>query len=247
MKAFSAHAMLRLAADEGLDLLAASGGEVDACMRAGIAPARIALHGRNKSDDELEQAIEARVGLLIADGLDEIRRVDAFARTAGIVQPFLIRVNPGVRVDTHESIATGHESTAFGLPRPNAAATIAAPPRSQLPVPRAPGARRLQCPPRNRSCASWTCWSRWRGGCAKHRGIAVEMIDIGGGFAITYTNKRTPSIAESRRPNDVSGCRAASGFSRCRRSRPSPEEHRRQPRISLYRVGDRRTLGEAGP
>ena len=52
VKAFSAHAMLRLAADEGLDLLAASGGEVEACVRAGVAPARIALHGRNKSDEE---------------------------------------------------------------------------------------------------------------------------------------------------------------------------------------------------
>src|SRR6185295_3361668 len=76
VKAFSAHAMLRLAADEGLDLLAASGGEVDACMRAGVASVRIALHGRNKSDDELELAIGVRVGLLIADGLEEIRRFD---------------------------------------------------------------------------------------------------------------------------------------------------------------------------
>src|SRR6185295_14969728 len=77
VKAFSAHAMLRLAADEGLDLLAASGGEVD-----------------------------------------------AFAGAAGVVQPFLLRVNPGVRVDTHESIATGHESTAFGVPVAEASSTI---------------------------------------------------------------------------------------------------------------------------
>jgi diaminopimelate decarboxylase len=94
VKAFSAHAMLRLAADEGLDLLAASGGEVDACMRAGVASVRIALHGRNKSDDELELAIGVRVGLLIADGLEEIRRFDAFAGAAGVVQPFLLRAEP---------------------------------------------------------------------------------------------------------------------------------------------------------
>ena len=126
VKAFSAHAMLRLAADEGLDLLAASGGEVEACVRAGVAPARIALHGRNKSDEELELAIRVRVGLLIADGLDELRRLDALAEAAGVVQPFLLRVNPGVRVDTHESIATGHESTAFGVPAVAAPATVAA-------------------------------------------------------------------------------------------------------------------------
>ena len=91
--------MLRMAVDEGLDLLAATGGEVEACVRAGVAPARVAFHGRNKSDDELALAVRARVGLVIADGLDELRRLDGFAGAAGIVQPFLLRVNPGLRVD----------------------------------------------------------------------------------------------------------------------------------------------------
>ena len=68
VKAFSAHAMLRLAVSEGLDLLAASGGEVEASVRAGVPPARVAFHGRNKSDDELALAVRARVGLVIADG-----------------------------------------------------------------------------------------------------------------------------------------------------------------------------------
>ena len=62
VKAFSAHAMLRLAVDEGLDLLAATGGEVEACMRAGVPPARVAFHGRNKSDDELALAVRAARG-----------------------------------------------------------------------------------------------------------------------------------------------------------------------------------------
>ena len=126
VKAFSAHAMLRLAVDEGLDLLAASGGEVEACVRAGVPPARVAFHGRNKSDDELALAVRVGVGLVIADGLDELRRLDAFAGAAGIVQPYLLRVNPGIRVDTHESIATGHESTAFGVPAAAVPETVAA-------------------------------------------------------------------------------------------------------------------------
>ena len=116
VKAFTAHALLRLAIDEGLDLLAASGGEVEACLRAGAPASRIALHGRNKSEEELELAVGSRIGLVIADGADELGRLDAIAAAAGVVQPFLLRVNPGVRVDTHEAIATGHESTAFGTP-----------------------------------------------------------------------------------------------------------------------------------
>ena len=41
VKAFTGHAMLRLAVEEDLDLLCASGGEMQACLRAGISAARI--------------------------------------------------------------------------------------------------------------------------------------------------------------------------------------------------------------
>src|SRR6185295_7821298 len=193
VKAFSAHAMLRLAADEGLDLLAASGGEVEACVRAGVATARIALHGRNKSDEELELAIRARVGLVIADGLDELRRLDAFAEAAGIVQPFLLRVNPGVRVDTHEAIATGHESTAFGVPATAAPGTVAA--AASLPHLRFLGLHAhigSQVPTTEPFLRELDVLVALTSRLREDHGIAVEMLDMGGGFATTYTDERVP-------------------------------------------------------
>src|SRR5215207_2200913 len=92
VKAFSAHSVLRVVLDEGLDLLASTGGEVEACLRAGAPPARIVLHGNAKTDVELELAIEAGVGLVVADGADELRRLDAVARARDRVQPVLLRV-----------------------------------------------------------------------------------------------------------------------------------------------------------
>ena len=103
VKAFTAHAMLRLALDEGLDLLAATGGEVQACLRAGAPASRVVLHGNAKSDEELALAVDAGVGLVISDGLDELQRLDGFAREAGRVQPVLLRVVPEVEVRTHEA------------------------------------------------------------------------------------------------------------------------------------------------
>ena len=114
VKAFTAHAMLRLALDEGLDLLAATGGEVQACLRAGAPASRVVLHGNAKSDEELALAVDAGVGLVISDGLDELQRLDGFAREAGRVQPVLLRVVPEVEVRTHEAIATGHDASKFG-------------------------------------------------------------------------------------------------------------------------------------
>ena len=87
VKAFTAHAVLRIVLDEGLDLLVATGGELEACLRAGAPPSRIVFHGNAKTDAELAAAAEARVGLVVADGLDELRRLDRIARAAGTVQP----------------------------------------------------------------------------------------------------------------------------------------------------------------
>jgi diaminopimelate decarboxylase len=114
VKAFSAHSVLRVVLDEGLDLLASTGGEVEACLRAGAPAARIVLHGNAKTDAELELAIEAGLGLVIADGADELRRLDAVARSRGRAQPVLLRVVPEVEVETHEAIATGHDASKFG-------------------------------------------------------------------------------------------------------------------------------------
>ena len=114
VKAFSAHAALRIVLDEGLDLLASTGGEVEACLRAGAPAGRIVMHGNAKTDAELELAVGAGLGLMIADGLDELRRLDTVARERGRVQPVLLRVVPQVEVETHEAIATGHDASKFG-------------------------------------------------------------------------------------------------------------------------------------
>jgi diaminopimelate decarboxylase len=114
VKAFTSHAMIRLVLEEGLDLLSATGGEVQACLRAGAPAARIVFHGNAKTDAELELAVGAGVGLVIADGTDELRRLDAVARRLDRVQRVLLRVVPDVEVRTHEAIATGHDASKFG-------------------------------------------------------------------------------------------------------------------------------------
>ncbi|MGE5226813.1 MAG: diaminopimelate decarboxylase family protein, partial [Planctomycetaceae bacterium] len=115
IKAFTAHAVIRLALEEGLDLLCASGGELDACLRAAAPPERLMLHGNAKTDDELRLAVGAGIGAVIVDSPVELARLDAIAREAGRVQPVLLRVLPQVEVQTHEKIATGHAASKFGI------------------------------------------------------------------------------------------------------------------------------------
>ncbi|MGH2662114.1 MAG: diaminopimelate decarboxylase [Actinomycetota bacterium] len=116
VKAFPLRALIRIALEEGLGLLAATGGEVDACLRAGAPGGSIVFHGNNKLDAEIEEAVRARVGDLIVDNAEELRRIADRAEIAGIAQAVLLRVAPGVDVDAHEFVKTGAPDTKFGVP-----------------------------------------------------------------------------------------------------------------------------------
>lgn len=81
-KAFLSTHAARWAAEEGLNIDTASGGELAIALAAGIDPARIGLHGNNKSDEEIRRAVELGVGRIIADSVEEIERISA-CRWAG--------------------------------------------------------------------------------------------------------------------------------------------------------------------
>ena len=114
-KAYAAPWLFALFAREGLGVDVVSGGELALALRSGFAPDRIYLHGNNKSDDELSAALDARIGHIVVDNLDEIDRLGALAAARHIRQPILLRVGPAVEVHTHEHLATGVPDTKFGL------------------------------------------------------------------------------------------------------------------------------------
>ena len=114
-KAFLCSEIARWVAQEGLSLDVASGGELAVAIHAGFPADRIALHGNNKSVDELTMAVKAGVGYVVVDSLAEIERLDAVAEEAGVCQDVMVRLTVGVEAHTHEYIATAHEDQKFGL------------------------------------------------------------------------------------------------------------------------------------
>src|SRR3954451_241955 len=58
-KAFPSTAAYRLLVEEGLSVDVASGGELYLALKAGFPPERIYMHGNNKSDAEIEYAVES--------------------------------------------------------------------------------------------------------------------------------------------------------------------------------------------
>jgi diaminopimelate decarboxylase len=111
-KAAPITAIDRLLAELGLSVDVASGGELHMALRAGFDPARIYLHGNNKTEAELRYAIEAGVGHVIVDSFAEIARLDAMLDRP---QDVLIRVTPGILPSTHTYVQTGGLDSKFGF------------------------------------------------------------------------------------------------------------------------------------
>ncbi|GAA2721762.1 MULTISPECIES: diaminopimelate decarboxylase [Streptomyces] len=114
-KAFLSRAIVRWLYEEGLNLDVCSGGELVTALDAGMPAERIALHGNNKSTEEITRAVEAGVGRIVVDSFQELARVAYIAERAGRRQRVQIRVTVGVEAHTHEFIATAHEDQKFGL------------------------------------------------------------------------------------------------------------------------------------
>ncbi len=124
-KAFLCTEIARWVDEEGLSLDVASGGELAVALHADFPAERIALHGNNKSVDELTAAVKAGVGHIVLDSMTEIDRLDDIAGAAGVVQDVLVRVTVGVEAHTHEFISTAHEDQKFGLSLASGAAMAA--------------------------------------------------------------------------------------------------------------------------
>ncbi|MBQ2682199.1 MAG: diaminopimelate decarboxylase, partial [Eggerthellaceae bacterium] len=114
-KAFLNKEVLRIANEEGMFLDVSGGGEL-ACARAvGFPMERVFVHGNNKTEHELREAIEAGVGRIVLDTRIELGRVSRIAGEMGKTQKVLMRITPGVEADTHEYIKTGCEDSKFGF------------------------------------------------------------------------------------------------------------------------------------
>ncbi|MEZ2389272.1 diaminopimelate decarboxylase [bacterium RCC_150] len=114
-KSFLCTAVAAWVAEEGLRLDTCSGGELAVAARAGIDGANLGLHGNNKSDAEINRALDMKLGRIVVDSLDELERVAKIASGRGETAKVMLRLTPGVHAHTHEFIATAHEDQKFGL------------------------------------------------------------------------------------------------------------------------------------
>ena len=117
LKANSNRAILRLLKEQGAGAEVVSGGELQRAIRAGFSPDHIVFGGVGKTDEELREAIAAKVQLVNCESEAEVHRLNELAKEAGRVVPIGIRVNPELKLRsaTHEYIKTGEKGHKFGV------------------------------------------------------------------------------------------------------------------------------------
>jgi diaminopimelate decarboxylase len=214
-KAFMCSALLQWVADEGLNLDVCTGGELGLALRAGFDPARIGLHGNNKTEAELARALDAGVGRIIVDSHMEIERLGRLAEQRGAFPGVLVRVTVGVEAHTHEYIATAHEDQKFGFSISEGEALAAVNRVLSSPTLRLLGLH---------SHIGSQIWDTSGFEVAARRvlalharvrtelGVELPELDLGGGFGIAYTTQDDPEppavLASGLRDIVLHECRA---------------------------------------
>ncbi|MEZ4495260.1 MAG: hypothetical protein R2845_00425 [Thermomicrobiales bacterium] len=101
-KAFGSLAVMRIFHEEGLGIDVVSGGKLFAALRAGMSPSMMTFHGNNKGIEELNEALDAGVGLIAVDNDLELEMLEELGTGRGIRIPVLLRINPGIDVHASE-------------------------------------------------------------------------------------------------------------------------------------------------
>lgn len=194
-KAFSSIAMLQVAKEEGLSLDVVSQGELYTAIQAEFPKDRIHLHGNNKNIEELEMAIEQDIGCIVLDNFWEIDLLNALLHEHGKEMDVLLRVTPGIEAHTHDYILTGQEDSKFGFDLWNGQAEQALTKLMDLERIHIKG---LHCHIGSQIFEThgfvmavrklFEALNNWK---SKY-GFIPEVLNLGGGFGIQYTDEDEP-------------------------------------------------------
>ena len=115
-KAFLTLEMARIIKREGIGIDVVSLGELYTAIKAEFPMERVVFHGNNKSENEIEMAVNNGVGRIVIDHIDEIEMVDRIAGKAEKKAKVIFRISPGIESHTHKYIMTGQVDSKFGIP-----------------------------------------------------------------------------------------------------------------------------------
>jgi len=207
--------LCRLLHDLGAGMDVVSGGELERAWLAGAPTKDIVFAGVGKTDEEIKAALDGRfhmlegvpdlailkpeergpVGILNAESTSELERIAHWGTELGIRPRVCLRVNPDVDPHTHEYTTTGKEENKFGMDAPfipdifdafadKGVDLIGLHVHIGSPVP--------QVEPYTEAVEVLLSLVDE----LERRGHKIEVLDLGGGWPINYTEDEVPPLED---------------------------------------------------
>jgi diaminopimelate decarboxylase len=114
-KALCNSAVCRILDEEGFGFDAVSGGEIFTIYKSDVDMSNVLFNGNNKTKEELELALDMKVGRISVDNFYEAELLNGAAIARNTNVDVLLRVTPGVECHTHDYIKTGQIDSKFGF------------------------------------------------------------------------------------------------------------------------------------
>ncbi|MBO5505391.1 MAG: diaminopimelate decarboxylase [Clostridia bacterium] len=113
-KACSFKKMYEILSAEGSGFDVVSSGEIFTALKAGISLENVYFHSNNKTDADIEFAIDNKMGYFVVDNVEEVDAIEKIAGEKGVKQKILLRLTPGIDPHTYEAVNTGKVDSKFG-------------------------------------------------------------------------------------------------------------------------------------
>ncbi len=113
-KAASFKRVYEIMKEEGMGIDVVSCGEICTAVKAGFPMENAFFHSNNKTDADIEYAIQNGVGCFVADNEEELYAIDRIAGEHGVKQNIMFRITPGIDPHTFAAVTTGKVDSKFG-------------------------------------------------------------------------------------------------------------------------------------
>lgn len=107
--------LLDIISKSGLGADCVSGGEIQACVKAGFSADKIVYAGVGKSDWEINLGLEKGIYAFNVESIPELQVINELAAKKGKTAAVALRINPDVGAHTHANITTGLAENKFGI------------------------------------------------------------------------------------------------------------------------------------
>ena len=114
-KALCTSAIVRILDSEGFGFDTVSAGEIYTVFKSGVNMSKVLFNGNNKSEREIELALDYNVGRFSVDNFYEAELLNKICERKEKKADILLRITPGIECHTHDYIQTGQTDSKFGF------------------------------------------------------------------------------------------------------------------------------------